>query len=654
MTDRSARLHEDRAPLGQRRDEFRLLASSLAGNLGTQLREILDGLSDGFVAVDDAWRFTHVNPAAERLLHRTRDSLLGEPMWDALRLGPDNPFRLNYLTSKASGDPTAFTAYSEIFATWVEVRGYPHRGGYAMLFRDVTAERRAYLAPFDNERIQESARSINQRIFDTSQDLILVTDPQGQLVRVSPSSLSLLGYRPEELVGRSAVTFIVREDLETTRNEMRVARRGRTARQFDCRYVHKDGHVVPLTWTGVWSEPDQQHFFIGRDMTERIAAEQRLHRAQRLEAVGQLTGGIAHDFNNLLAVVIGNIELMFDRPDLDADVAAQGRAALHAAQRGAELVRGLLAFARQQPLKPKIVDANELVGNVTRLLDRTLGQHINVTFTGGSGLWPIVIDPANLESAIANLAVNARDAMPGGGRLTIETRNMTLDEEYARSNPGAVPGEYVAVTVSDTGTGMAPEVLNRIFEPFFTTKEPGMGTGLGLSMVFGFVKQSGGHIKAYSEVGHGTSMRLYLPRAKSDDLTQQSSPVEQPAQSGRQERILVVEDNDGIRQLVLMQLAKLGYEALEADGAAAALEVLDRGEQVDLLFTDIVMPGGVSGHVLAREALERRPDLKVLYTSGFPSAQLVGVDGITSADVVLSKPYRLADLARKLRDVLGS
>jgi PAS domain S-box-containing protein len=498
---------------------------------------------------------------------------------------------------------------------------------------------------------REREQAINQRIFETSLDLILVVDRKGSFIRVSPSCEAILGYRPEEMVGRSAAEFLYPADLESTRNEMRLARRGRLMRHFQCRYLHKDGRVVTLAWTGVWSDSEQQHFFIGRDMTEHIKLETQLRQAQKMEAIGQLTGGIAHDFNNLLSVAIGSIELMFDS-GLSAQAAEHGRNALHAAQRGAELTRRLLAFARQQPLAPKVVDANELIGNFTRLLRQTIGQHIQVEFTKAPGLWPLFIDPANLESAIANLSVNSRDAMPNGGRLLIETQNATLDEQFVQDHPGATAGDYVAIIVTDTGTGMPADVVERIFEPFFTTKEPGKGTGLGLAMVYGFVKQSGGYIKAYSEVGHGTSFRLYLPRANNlASAEPAASPAEQRPAAGRQEHILVVEDNDAIRQVVLIQLAKLGYKTLEANGPAAALKLIDAGEPIDLLFTDVVMPGGMSGVDLARDATARRPPLKVLFTSGFPGALTAG-DGGIPADAVLGKPYRAQDLARKIRAAL--
>jgi PAS domain S-box-containing protein len=627
---------------------------SVAADLGADAKEmLLASISDGLVAFDNDWRFTYVNAAAERLWKRKAEELVGRTIFDALKVDPDNPFYAAYVASKATGDPAFFVAYSTTFSAWHEVRGYPHIRGYTIFIRDVTEERTGYLATVEQQRSLDVARAINQRIFETSQDLILVVDRQGRFLRVSPSSMTVLGIPPEDMVGHSAAAFVFPEDLEGTREEMRLARRGRLMRHFDCRYMHKNGRPVSIAWMGVWSEAEQQHFFIGRDMTERLEAEERLRHAQRLESVGQLTGGIAHDFNNLLAIIMGSIELMFDVPGLPPEAAERGRAALHAAQRGAELTRRLLAFARQQPLKPQVVDANELVGNLTGLLSRTLGQEIDVSFTGASDLWPVFIDAAGLESAITNLAVNARDAMPSGGRLVIETRNEILDADYARENPGAVAGEYAAVIVSDTGTGMPQEVLSRIFEPFFTTKEAGKGTGLGLSMVFGFVKQSGGHVRAYSEVGHGTSVRLYLPRAKNvAEAAPAVAPRAAAVEARKNERILVVEDNDAIRQLVLIQLTRLGYQTLEASSAGEALEILDRGDSVDLLFTDIVMPGGMSGHALAQEALKRRPGLRVLFTSGFPGALLQEIEGMSGPDAVLTKPYRTQELARRIRVLL--
>lgn len=497
----------------------------------------------------------------------------------------------------------------------------------------------------------EAIRAINQRIFETSLDLILVVDRRGSFMRVSPSSLAILGYRPDEMVGRSAADFLLPADLENTRDEMRLARRGRSMRNFECRYMHKNGHIVPLTWTGVWSEPEQQHFFIGRDMTERIAAAERTAHSQRLEAVGQLTGGMAHDFNNLLGVIIGNLELLRDRVRSDDEAQSLSEEALDAAMRGADLTRRLLAFARRQPLQPVLVDLNELIQGITKLLSRTLGEQIEMRLDLARDLWRVVVDPVQLESAITNLAMNARDAMPRGGRLTFTTANSYLDEEYAAQQTDVTAGDYIVISITDTGTGMAPEVQQRAFEPFFTTKEPGKGTGLGLSMVFGFMKQSGGHINVYSEPGVGTTFRLYLRPAEGSEIMHTAEASPSHIEHGG-ETILLVEDSSSLRRVVSRQLTELGYRLLEAAAAAAALEILGSGAPVDLLMTDIVMPGGVDGLDLAREAMTRRPGIKILLTSGFPEDRLDREIGSLRQLRLLSKPYRRRDLARTVREVL--
>lgn len=617
-----------------------------------QIDDILASISDGFIAVDNEWRFTYVNAAAERMWRRRADELLGKTIFDALSVEADNPFQASYLASKASGQPVALTAYSKIFDIWLEARGHPHPGGYTIFFRDVTAERAMHRTTLESGRELETARAINQRIFDTSLDLILVVSRTGDFIRVSPSSEIVLGYLPEELVGKNAQPFLYPADLESTRREMRSARRGRHMSKFETRYVHKDGHIVTLAWTGVWSEPEQQHFFIGRDMTERIAAEDRARRSQRLEAIGQLTGGIAHDFNNLLMVVIGNLELLQEFAHADPDAAELVDSAFKAALRGAELTRQLLAFARRQPLDARVIAINERVSATMDLLRRTLGERIQITTDLEPELWPALADQAQLESALVNLAINARDAMKSNGRLAIETANQKLDEDYARENVDAVPGDYVMLAVSDTGSGMPPDVLAHVFEPFFTTKAPGEGTGLGLSMVYGFVRQSQGHIKIYSEVGCGTTVQLYLPRAPEGapaaaDPKPATTPVAKPG-----ERILVVEDNAEVRKVVAVQLGELGYGVTEASNGEAALRLIEQGTSVDLLFTDVIMPGHLTGDELARIARRLRPGLKVLLTSGFAKSSPLNAPRSDDFKNLLTKPYRKIELATKLRAAL--
>jgi len=431
-------------------------------------------------------------------------------------------------------------------------------------------------AELPDDRGLQAIHSVNQRIFETSLDLILIVDRQGTFIRVSPSAAVILGYRPDEMVGHSATEFLYPDDLDSTRNEMRLARRGRQMRNFACRYVHRDGRIVPLTWTGVWSEPDQQHFFIGRDMTEHIKLERQLRQAQKMEAIGQLTGGIAHDFNNILTVIIGTAELLSADVANDAQLLPMVKAIDEAAARGAQLTQRMLSFARKQPLQARVIDLNEIVIRMTSMLQRTLGEDIAVATAVTADPWPAFVDASQLEDVILNLAVNARDAMPNGGRLLIETANTHLDEQYALQNVEVAPGDYATVIVTDSGSGMSADVMEHAFEPFFTTKDVGRGTGLGLSMVYGFVKQSHGHVKIYSELGHGTSVRLYLPKAgglATAPTRTAADAIAVPRSSG--ETILVVEDDAGARTVAVTILESLGYHVLEAEDGKSALAALE-------------------------------------------------------------------------------
>jgi len=456
------------------------------------------------------------------------------------------------------------------------------------------------------------------------------------------------------MCGCEAARFVFPGDLDNTRSEMRAARRGKQMRTFACRYVHKDGRVVPLTWTGVWSEPDQQHFFIGRDMSEHVRLEQQLRQSQKMEAIGQLTGGIAHDFNNILAVIIGMAELTAAGVADNAKLAAMVKQIDEAAERGAQLVQRMLAFARKQPLESRVVDLNEAVRSAAAMLERTLGEDIAMKLALADALWPATVDPSQLGDSIVNLAVNARDAMRRGGRLVIETENVHLDDDYAAQNADVTAGDYVAVVVSDTGTGMPPDVVERVFEPFFTTKDVGKGTGLGLSMVYGFVKQSGGHVKIYSEVGHGTSIKLYFPRAVAQKAAPATrSPAITPQlQSGRG-TILIVEDDANVRGMAVSTLEGLGYEVHQACDGKVALEFLNGSDHIDLLFTDMIMPNGCNGHELVKAARKLRPGMKALLTSGY-SEQFITLRGDSENREVplIGKPYRRDKLAAEVRKVL--
>jgi signal transduction histidine kinase len=388
------------------------------------------------------------------------------------------------------------------------------------------------------------------------------------------------------------------------------------------------------------------------DLSAQREAEERLHQTQKMDAIGQLTGGIAHDFNNILTVIMGIAELLreslADRPQL----ATTAKLIDDAATRGAALTRQLLAFARRQMLAPRATDVNVLVSETVKLLRSTLGEQIEIQVTPQRDAWPAMIDPSQLSTALLNLAVNARDAMPEGGRLMIETSNVVLDDAAAKANPEITPGSYVLVSVTDNGAGIPAAIRDKVFEPFFTTKQVGKGTGLGLSMVYGFAKQSGGHVTITSEEGRGTTVRIYLPRTGEDGAGTEQPEHRVAARSGN-ETILVVEDDDMVRTSVIRQLESLGYRTLAAGNGAEALALVDQGLQFDLLFTDIVMPGGINGAELGREVARRRPGVKMLYTSGYSEDGIVHHGRLDPGIVLLGKPYRKLDLARKIRGVLG-
>ncbi len=518
--------------------------------------------------------------------------------------------------------------------------------GASKVARDVTESKRTHSAL--NREIEE-----RERIFETSQDLILVTDTKGNFVQVSPSSLSILGYPPDDMIGHSAVEFIHPEDLDAIRAEMRAARRGKQKRSFEGRYVHKDGHHVVLNWLGTWSEPVRRHFFIGRDVTEQRAAEAQYRHAQKMDAVGQLTGGVAHDFNNILTVITGTIGILQDAVADRSELVSIAKLIDDAAERGAQLTKHLLAFARKQPLQPREVDVNGLVVEAAKLLHPTLGEQIEIHPNLAADAWSAMVDPNQLTTAVINLALNARDAMPEGGKLTLETRNIYLDDGYASMHSEVAVGHYVMIAVSDTGSGIPPDHLEKVFDPFFTTKEVGKGTGLGLSMVFGFVKQSGGHLKIYSEVGHGTSVKIYLPRATG--LQENAADASGTAMIERgNETVLVVEDDPLVRKYVVTQVQSLGYTTLEAANGPEALAVIDGHPEIDLLFTDVIIPGPMNGRQLVDEAVGRRPNLKTLYTSGYTENAILHHGRLDPGVLLLAKPYRKPELARMIRIALAS
>ncbi len=510
-------------------------------------------------------------------------------------------------------------------------------------------------------RVAERTRE-RDRAWRNSQDLLVVTEADGTLTAVNDAWTALLGWEARELIGARVVDFTHPEDLEATLIAFAGIIEAPLTRPFEYRLRCKDGAFNWFAWTGAYEDgriyATGRHVTAEKEQAEALhRAEEQLRQAQKMEAVGQLTGGIAHDFNNLLAGIVGSLDLMQTRM-------AQGRtdrveryakAAMSSAQRAAALTHRLLAFSRRQPLDPRAVNVNQLVTGMEDLLRRSIGPLHGLEIVTAGGLWTTLCDPNQLESAILNLAINARDAMPDGGKLTIETANSHLDEAYVAAQRDVVPGQYIAICITDTGTGMSPDVIARACEPFFTTKPLGQGTGLGLSMVYGFAKQSEGHLKIYSEDGKGTTMRIYLPRyrgeAGEEDPTRAGAT--DPDQAGTGEIVLVVEDEPVIRDLIVEVLQDLGYRALEAADGPAGLKLLQSPERIDLLVTDVGLPG-LNGRQLADLARERRPELKVLFITGYAENAAIANGFLDAGMEMITKPFAIDALAGKIRGMIRS
>ncbi|MCQ9375088.1 PAS domain S-box protein [Methyloversatilis sp. XJ19-13] len=502
-------------------------------------------------------------------------------------------------------------------------------------------------------RIREQAS-----LLDKAQDAIIVRSIDHRVLYWNKSAERMYGWPAHEAIGQRVSALFYLDDTVFRIATQQVVTTGEwtgeiTQRRKDGSSLTVEGHWTLLTDAD--GKP-KSILAINTDITHRLAVEAQLEQAQRLEAVGQLTGGVAHDFNNLLTVILGNSELLMEKLADNDRLRMLAEMTRTAAQRGADLTHRLLAFSRRQALEPRSVDTHGVLLGMHDMLRRTLGENIEIEFRHGSGLWRALVDPSQLEGAVLNLCINARDAMKGGGRLTMETTNAWLDDTHGTPYPDLSPGQYVLVAVSDTGTGIAPEHLARVFEPFFTTKEKGKGTGLGLSMVFGFVKQSRGHVKVYSEIGQGTTVKMYLPRADlSDEWSEDWSPdtgAERDAQDG-DETVLLVEDDELVRQHARNVLLGLGYTVIEATNGPDALQIIRGQSHIDLLFTDVIMPGGMNGPQLVEAAHGVRPQLKVLYTSGYTENAIVHQGRLDKGVHLLNKPYRRAELARKVRLALS-
>ncbi|MBX6320681.1 MAG: CHASE domain-containing protein [Rhodospirillaceae bacterium] len=605
----------------------------------------------------DSYRFLEVNEAAVALYGWSREEFLSMTIMD-IRPPEDVPRLVEVIRAlpeglRHSGEWRHRTRDGRELIVDMVSYAFVFGGRRACLVvvRDMTQYRRAQAALAESE---ERFRTMA----DSMPALLWVDDAAGNTIFVNKPWLDYTGRPLSAELGEGWIESVHPEDRDLLTHAYGAAVEARAPFEVQYRLRQADGAYRWFLDRGTPRFAADGAFlgFIGvlLDITELRNARAQLEQAQKMETVGRLTGGVAHDFNNLLTVIIGNAEILSDELAGDVRLGKAARVVLAAAERGAELTRRMLAFARRQQLQPRLIDMRALVEGLEGMLRRTLGEDIEVEVHGREGLWPTVADPVQLESAILNLAINARDAMPAGGKLTIGMENVHLDADYAARNAEVAVGDYVMLAVSDTGTGMAPDVLERAFEPFFTTKEVGKGSGLGLSTVYGFVKQSGGHVKAYSEVGHGTTVRIYLPRAgatRAEAVAAEASA--QPAPTGG-EAILVVEDDPAVRAQAEDQLRTLGYRVIGAADGPAALALLAAHPEIDLLFTDVIMPGGLNGRQLAEEAVRLRPGLKVLFTSGYAEDAILHHGRLPRGVNLLNKPYRRQDLAVKVRSVLDS
>jgi PAS domain S-box-containing protein len=504
------------------------------------------------------------------------------------------------------------------------------------------------------ERESSAARN---RLFEMTRDLFGVATFGGDLKTINPAWASVLNRPHDEIISRPFADIIHPDDLGTTAGVVEMLMRGERVHQFHVRLLKADGTPIAFAWSAVPdADPASDIFYtVGRDITEEQKREDMLRQSQKMEAVGQLTGGLAHDFNNLLTGMMGNLELLQTRlargrtDNLDRFIsAAQG-----AGRRAASLTQRLLAFSRRQTLDPKPTDVPRLIHGMESLLRRTVGPETLIDVVDTPDLWPAMIDATQLESALLNLCINARDAMPEGGRITIEASNKRLDQPAALRHDMS-PGEYLSICVTDTGTGMEPNVIERAFEPFFTTKPIGQGTGLGLSMVYGFARQSGGQVRIYSELGMGTTVCIYLPRYHGDAANDADEDTSSEQIKGSGETVLVVDDEAIVRHLIDEVLDEQGYTVIGAGDGAAGIKVLQSGAKIDLLITDVGLPNGMNGRQVADAARALRPGLRVLFITGYAENAAVGNGHLEPGMELLTKPFTIDALSLKVADILGS
>ncbi|MBI1179876.1 MAG: PAS domain S-box protein [Alphaproteobacteria bacterium] len=615
-------------------------------------RSVMDYVADHFTCSDEIYEILRI-PRAARLSFSSLLKFIHpedrEPVQAAMERcleAPGRPLSVEYRVVHPDGDTKRIHAQAE--TTFDESGRAVHMTG---TLQDVTVHRAAEAATRRTETFLDL-------IVENIPAMLFVKDAADlRFVTLNRAGEALLGLARADIIGKNDYDLFPAEQADSFTAADQAVLEARQTKVIAEEVIDTREHGRRLLRTikvPVFDEDDKPLYLLGfsTDITEQKQLEQQFLQAQKMETVGHLTGGVAHDFNNVLMAMQLNLEVVRDGTRLDTEAAEALDIALNAVQRGAELTGRLLAFSRQQPLQPSFVNVNKLVGEMMRLLHRALQEDLNVETVLAAGIWSIEIDPAQLENALINLAVNARDAMPSGGKLTIETANTRLDDDYVSQFDDVPPGQYVMIAVSDTGTGMTREVIERAFDPFFTTKEVGRGSGLGLSMVYGFVKQSGGHVKIYSELGHGTTVKLYFPRVMADDPTEQAV-VLPPAEVGS-EVILLVEDDPSVAASLQRSLAAFGYAVHTARTGAEALALIGQGLRPGLLLADVVLPGGMNGPETAAAVEARCPECRTLYMSGYTDNAIVHQGRLDPGVALISKPFSRRALAAKIREVLDA
>ena len=655
-------------------------------------RDVLDNMGDAFALLDKDFRIIDMNAEAWRMESRPREEVIGKTHWEA---HPNASPELNDLYRKAMADRVpALLEHRYVWPdgreTWIDMRTYPVEGGLAILYRDISERKLAEAALQASSARAEALAAEQAAILGQLAEGVIVTDPAGRITFVNDAATRIHGVARLDVepdAYSETYQLLTLDGAPYPSHELPLARavlNGETVTDAAWRICRPDrtevlavgsarplldsagqtiGAVLTMRDDTARAEAETLLVEMNDELERRVLertreledAQEALRQSQKMEAVGQLTGGIAHDFNNLLTGVIGSLDMMQRRMakgEMDR-IERYATTAMTAANRAAALTHRLLAFSRRQPLDPKPVNANRLVTGMEDLLRRTIGESVQLEIVTAGGLWQTLCDPHQLESAVLNLALNARDAMPDGGTLTIETCNAHLDSAYAASQRDVKPGQYICICVTDTGTGMNKDTIKKAFEPFFTTKPIGQGTGLGLSMIYGFTRQSEGYARIYSEVDEGTTIKLYLPRyyGEAEEIEETSSELTDAHRAGAGEVVLVVEDETAVRDLVVDVLQELGYRAIEAVDGPSGLKLLQSKMQLDLLVTDIGLPG-LNGRHLADAARQHRPDLKILFMTGYAENATIANGFLEPGMEMITKPFAIEALVTRIRDMI--